>query len=239
MHAASVYPEPGSNSPKKMHDLAVATSIRGSDHSHILIRISCHSSVVKVQRPGRDSPRRRPPMMGLGGRGVKPDDPGRSEPRRPVCATSVEAARARMVGAARGPVKRAGRRRVRECLDRAGLDEQDEGGAAQPGQERELGRAGAAERADEDQRRGRAPRTAPRPAFASRSRISATRLLIGSDRPPALERPDEGHLVGVLEIAADRQPAGDPGDDRRRPPPAARPGTSRSPRPRGSGSWRG
>ena len=38
-----------------------------------------------------------------------------------------------------------------------------------------------------------------------------------SDRPPALERPDQGHLVGVLEVAADRQAAGDPGDRRRRP----------------------
>ena len=32
------------------------------------------------------------------------------------------------------------------------------------------------------------------------------------DRPPALERADQGHLVGVLEVAADRQAAGDPAD---------------------------
>ena len=51
------------------------------------------------------------------------------------------------------------------------------------------------------------------PALARRSRISKTRLLIApSDRPPALERPDQGDLVGVLEVATDRQAAGDPAD---------------------------
>jgi len=40
-----------------------------------LSRISCHSSVVKVQRPRRDGPRRRHRMMRLGRRGVKPRDP--------------------------------------------------------------------------------------------------------------------------------------------------------------------
>jgi len=49
--------------------------IRGFDHSHIHHGFSCHSSVVKVQRPGQDKPRRRPTMMGRRRRGVKPGDP--------------------------------------------------------------------------------------------------------------------------------------------------------------------
>src|SRR5215207_9227453 len=57
-----------------MRSLATATAIRGFDHSHILARIFCHSSVVKVQRSGHDSPRRRAPMIGVCGHGVKPDD---------------------------------------------------------------------------------------------------------------------------------------------------------------------
>jgi hypothetical protein len=48
--------------------------IRGFDHSHIHHGFSCHSSVVKVQRPGQDKPRRRPTMMGRRRRGVKPGD---------------------------------------------------------------------------------------------------------------------------------------------------------------------
>src|SRR5829696_6167138 len=51
------------------------------------------------------------------------------------------------------------------------------------------------------------------PALASRSAISMTRLVTArSDGPAALERPDEGDLVGVFEIAANRQSARDPGD---------------------------
>jgi hypothetical protein len=49
--------------------------IRGFDHSHIHHGFSCHSSVVKVQVPGQDKPRRRPTMMGRRRRGVKPGDP--------------------------------------------------------------------------------------------------------------------------------------------------------------------
>src|SRR4029078_2825138 len=56
------------------------------------------------------------------------------------------------------------------------------------------------------------PINAAMPALARRSRISMTRLLIGeSDRPAALEGPDESHLIGIFEVAPDRQPAGDPG----------------------------
>ena len=50
----------------------------------------------------------------------------------------------------------------------------------------------------------------------SRSSASLTRLLTGRSRDlelaPALQRPDEGHLVGVLEVATDRDAARDPGD---------------------------
>ncbi len=74
MHAASVYPEPGSNSPKRCTTLRPRLLSEGLTTRTSLSRISCHSSVVKVQRPRRDGPRRRPQMMGLGGRGVKPAD---------------------------------------------------------------------------------------------------------------------------------------------------------------------
>jgi hypothetical protein len=61
--------------------------VRGFDRSHISCcpDVSCHSSIVKVQRRGRDSARRRPRIMGLYRRGVKPDDP-RSTLRGPVAA---------------------------------------------------------------------------------------------------------------------------------------------------------
>jgi hypothetical protein len=47
-----------------------------------LFRISCHSSVVKVRRPRRDDVRRRHPMMGPGGRDVKPGDRPPAAPSR-------------------------------------------------------------------------------------------------------------------------------------------------------------
>ena len=72
MHAASVYPEPGSNSPKRCTTLRSRLLSEGLTARTSLSRISCHSSVVKVQRPRRDGPRRRRRMMRLGGRGVKP-----------------------------------------------------------------------------------------------------------------------------------------------------------------------
>ena len=56
---------------------------------------------------------------------------------------------------------------------------------------------------------------------------------------PALERADEGHLVGVLEVAADRDARGRSGSRCRPCRRGARRGTSRSPRPRASGWWRG
>ena len=39
MHAASVDPEPGSNSPNRLRRVATATSIRGFDRSHILVQM--------------------------------------------------------------------------------------------------------------------------------------------------------------------------------------------------------
>ena len=74
MHAASVYPEPGSNSPKRCATLRPRLLSEGLTTRTSLSRISCHSSVVKVQRPRRDGPRRRLDMMGLGGPSVKPAD---------------------------------------------------------------------------------------------------------------------------------------------------------------------
>ena len=55
------------------------------------------------------------------------------------------------------------------------------------------------------------------------------------DRAPPLERADQGHIVGVLEVAADRQPARDAGHQRHVRGQEDRPSTSRSPRPPGSG----
>src|SRR6476659_6885639 len=49
MHAASVDPEPGSNSPKERTALRLRL-FRGFDRSHIRVFMDlCHSSVVKVQ----------------------------------------------------------------------------------------------------------------------------------------------------------------------------------------------
>src|SRR5438552_11327640 len=59
------------------------------------------------------------------------------------------------------------------------------------------------------------------PTFARRRNASTTRYHIGrSDLAPALEGPDQRHLVGILEVAADRDAACDPGDraDRVREP---------------------
>src|SRR5439155_17847511 len=51
------------------------------------------------------------------------------------------------------------------------------------------------------------------PTFARRRSASTTRYRIGrSDRAPALEGPDQRDLVGILEVAADRDAACDPGD---------------------------
>src|SRR3954465_1529917 len=51
------------------------------------------------------------------------------------------------------------------------------------------------------------------PAFANRRRISAPRWLTTSDGPPALGGSDPRPLVGVPEVATNRQAAGDPADD--------------------------
>ena len=85
MHAASVYPEPGSNSPKRCTTLRSRLLSEGLTTRTSLSRISCHSSVVKVQRPRRDGPRRRRRMMRLGGRGVKPRGAGGSGVRTTPC----------------------------------------------------------------------------------------------------------------------------------------------------------
>jgi hypothetical protein len=70
-----------------------------------LSRISCHSSVVKVQRPRRDGPRRRRRMMRLGGRGVKPATL-MARASGATRATPEEAARRRMVWGSSPAVKR-------------------------------------------------------------------------------------------------------------------------------------
>ena len=209
MHAASVYPEPGSNSPKRCAVLRSRLLSEGLTTRTSLSRISCHSSVVKVQRPRHDSPRRRPRMMGLGARGVKPHD--RVRAGRPVDASSGGGTAANATGRRRlsnGPPA-ADRAQIglvsTSRMKAAPLSQHSSASSAEPV---------AAERADQDDVEDEAEDQRAMPALASRSRISLTRLLTGrSDRSPALERPDQGHLVGVLEVAADRQAAGDPADD--------------------------
>ena len=69
---------------RNLRSLAAATLSEGLTTRTSLSRISCHSSVVKVQRPGHDGPRRRPTMMGLCARGVKPGDPSGTGTPDPV-----------------------------------------------------------------------------------------------------------------------------------------------------------
>ena len=243
MHAASVYPEPGSNSPKRCTILRPRLLSEGLTTRTSLSRISCHSSVVKVQRPRRDGPRRRRRMMRLGGRGVKPDDlmdPGfRSRPARPP----VEAARAANgMGGAGGLSNGAAACRRRPAptpaqiglvstsrMKAAPLSQQSSASSAEPGD---------AERPDERRRRRAGPRSGRGAGLGQAEQDLEDEVAHRpSDRPPALEGADQGHLVGVLEVAADRQAAGDPADRADRPPRGARRGTSRSPRPRASGWW--
>ena len=49
-HAASVYPEPGSNSPRKLN-LAIELNLKSLVQARSCADCSYHSSVVKVQRP--------------------------------------------------------------------------------------------------------------------------------------------------------------------------------------------
>src|SRR5258705_6252026 len=51
-----------------------------------------------------------------------------------------------------------------------------------------------------------------RATWAGRSRFSASRSDMGSVGAPALVGADRGHLVRVLEVAAHREPPGDPAD---------------------------
>src|SRR3954451_25482546 len=132
MHAASVYPEPGSNSPK-MHDLAAVTCSEGLTARTSLSRISCHSSIVKVQRAGHDGPRRRAPSMDSAALRVKPDDPARTEEFDPAACLHGGATRANgrvapgacQTGSTSFPA-------TARPSDRAALNEQNEGRPDQP-----------------------------------------------------------------------------------------------------------
>ena len=78
MHAASVYPEPGSNSPKETQPCG-CVSFRGFDLSHILTEFPATLQLLRCGLRGRDRLRRRSPMMGPADRSVKPDGrPGRA-----------------------------------------------------------------------------------------------------------------------------------------------------------------
>jgi hypothetical protein len=75
MHAASVYPEPGSNSPKKNHNPSAAISGL-FDHSHILTGSVPTTLQLSRCRPATDKPSvANAPMMGPGARSVKRAEP--------------------------------------------------------------------------------------------------------------------------------------------------------------------
>src|SRR5262245_47546496 len=73
MHAASVYPEPGSNSPKR-HDLAAVFWFRGFDHSHKSFTGSVPTTLQlsRCAADGTTAYRHNARMMGPVPRPVKP-----------------------------------------------------------------------------------------------------------------------------------------------------------------------
>src|SRR5258706_8922477 len=121
MHAASVDPEPGSNSPKELHSLAAATSSEGLTARTFKLLDLCHSSVVKVQTASgaRNGARRRRPSIG--------PEPGRVKRRRN--------------GARSGP---------RSPLEGAVFEEEEHRRAGDPSLERQLRRARRAHGPDQD-----------------------------------------------------------------------------------------
>ena len=95
----------------------------------------------------------------------------------------------------------------RQASDRAGLDEEYECGSRKPGEQRQLGRSRRAQWArgnqvDKDPDRERGSR------LGKAEEDLEDEVAHESDRPTALERPNERDLVRVLEVAADRQAPG-------------------------------
>src|SRR6188474_2086825 len=106
MHAASVDPEPGSNSPNVLRRVATATSIRGFDRSHILVQMFPVTLQLLRCSVGRDSAWRRPGMMGPAPHGVKRTDQGFDRLGGPFAPASQEVARRRILRGPLGAVKR-------------------------------------------------------------------------------------------------------------------------------------
>ena len=127
-----------------------------------------------------------------------------------------------MIRAVRKAVKRpavAARRTAVRRAGQIGLSSTSRMNAAraQPAQQRQLDRAGGARAVR--RRPGRRPaRGRPRRPRLGQAEQDLEDELAHQRLAPALERADQGHVVGVLEVAADRQAAGDPGDRRRRRP---------------------
>src|SRR5450759_2892828 len=96
--------------------------------------------------------------------------------------------------------------------DRAGLHEEDECGAREPGEQRQLGRSRCAQgprgdQVDDDPDSERGSRLG-KPEEDLEDEVAHE-----SDRPTALERPDQRDLIRVFEVPADWQAPREPGDD--------------------------
>src|SRR3954463_6736524 len=129
MHAASVYPEPGSNSPKRCATLRPRLLSEGLTTRTSLSRISCHSSVVKVQRPKARRPAAQTSNDGASGAGCQTRRIGGSDPSQAPVKPTVES--------------------LRPPSEETPLDEQDEGRATEPAEQPKLDRARGTERPDQ------------------------------------------------------------------------------------------
>src|ERR671931_977499 len=106
MHAASVYPEPGSNSPKEKHSLATVTRFRGSDRSHIRHRFPVTLQLLRCSFRGTPATGAEPRILGPDTDGVKLDDPLGPGFRTDGLAPPGEAARGGILASASAGVKR-------------------------------------------------------------------------------------------------------------------------------------
>ena len=107
MHAASVDPEPGSNSPNRSRRVATATFIRGFDRSHILVQMfPVTLQLLRCSVEAQTGAWRRTPSMRLRPVRRQTHRSGWTEDLGPVAPASWEVARRRILGQPDPPVKR-------------------------------------------------------------------------------------------------------------------------------------
>ena len=107
MHAASVDPEPGSNSPNRSRRVATATFIRGFDRSHILVQMfPVTLQLLRCSVEAQTGAWRRTPSMRLRPVRRQTHRSGWTEDLGPVAPASGEVARRRILGQPDRPVKR-------------------------------------------------------------------------------------------------------------------------------------